>query len=94
MDVDAGVPAGQAPLRARQLDSRRDLVLGAVAPQPGPGGALGRRLGELGDPRAERGERALEVFEALALDARVRADGEGPDGYGLATGYVRGRVGG
>jgi hypothetical protein len=85
VDVDAGVAAGQAFLRAGQLDPCGDLFLGAVAPQPGAGRALGRRLGELGDPRAERGKRTLEVFEALALDARVRADGEGPDGYGLRT---------
>lgn len=85
MDVDADVSARQAPLGPRQLDPRGNLILGGVAPQPRAGGALGRRLGELGDAGAERGERTLEVFEALARDARVRADGEGPDGYELES---------
>ena len=95
MDVDAGAGGCQATFGAGQLDPGHDLLGGGVAAQPRVGGFAPRGAGELVDPSGELGQRALERVEALALDARIGPDGEGPGGYerSFASAYLRWSIG-
>jgi hypothetical protein len=79
------VPTGQATLGTCELDSGHDLLLGSVTAQPRLGRVLGGVRGEVGDPCLERRERGLQLVEAVALDARPGANGQGP-GYRWSIG--------
>jgi hypothetical protein len=79
--VDAGAGAGQATLGPGQLESGEDLPLGTVLAQLRVRWGCPRAVRELIDPGLELGQGALERVEALALDARVGPDREGPGGY-------------
>jgi hypothetical protein len=95
VDVDPGVGAGQPALGAGQLDPGHDLLGRGVPAQPDVCGVAPRGIGKLVDPGLELGQRALERVEALALDARIGPDGEGPGGYerSLASAYLRWSIG-
>jgi hypothetical protein len=81
------VSAGQAALRAGELDPRHDLIGGRVLPK------LCRRRVALGgvsglaNAVCELAERVVERAEPRALDARPDADCQRPDlGYRLPIG--------
>ena len=78
----------QATLWTGQLDPSQDLLARFVAAQLRSGGFAPRGVRELNDPGLELGQGPLERVEALALDARVGPDGEGPGG-----GYFRWSIG-
>jgi hypothetical protein len=81
VDVDAGVRARQATFGPGQLQAGEDLLLGTVLAELGPQWVCLGAVREFVDPGLELGQRALERVEAVALDARVSSDGEGPGGY-------------
>jgi hypothetical protein len=81
VDVDAGVRARQATFGPGQLQAGEDLLLGTVLAELGVEWVRLGAVREFVDPGLELGQRALERVEAVALDARVSSDGEGPGGY-------------